>query len=130
MTDDYNITRDVVFGVDQDTDPVTEPCSRDGHPCCRGPICGGDKCCADSDNREQDAGASDGRGTFSLTKFLMSRKFVLALLMAAFASVALGLGWLTGGEWVAAASIILSLYGASNILQPKFEKDPTDQLEA
>lgn len=61
----------------------------------------------------------------------MSRKFVLALVLSVFASVALGLGWLSGGEWVAAASIIMGAYGASNILQPRFERsDPTDYLEA
>jgi hypothetical protein len=51
-------------------------------------------------------------------------------MLAVFGGVALGLGWLTGGEFVTLESLVLSLYGASNILQPKFERDETDNLEA
>ncbi len=54
-------------------------------------------------------------------KFLMSRKFVLAVLTLAFASVALPLDWLTGGEWVTAATLVMGAYGAANILQPKLD---------
>ena len=62
-----------------------------------------------------------------MRRFFMSRKFALALLLCSFGGTALGLSWLTGGEFVALATIVMGAYGASNILQPKFEKDPTEE---
>jgi hypothetical protein len=60
----------------------------------------------------------------------MSRKFVLAMMIVVFGAVALGIGWLTGGEFVALASIVMGAYGAANVLQPRFERyDPSDSLE-
>lgn len=46
-----------------------------------------------------------------------SRKFILASCSLAVASVGIAAGWLSGGEWVAAVSFILGLYGTANVSQ-------------
>jgi hypothetical protein len=69
-------------------------------------------------------------------KHLLTRKFLVAAFFALSGFVGLCCGLLTGGEYVALATLVTGLFAAANvvqdrILQPKFEKkDPTDELEA
>lgn len=49
----------------------------------------------------------------------LSRKFLLAAVSLAVASVALFVGKLAGGEFVAALGVILGLYGGANVAAAK-----------
>ncbi len=46
-----------------------------------------------------------------------SRKYSLAFIATSISAIGLFTGHLTGSEWVTAQSIILGLYGASNVAQ-------------
>jgi len=48
---------------------------------------------------------------------MSSRKFILAVSAMVASIVALFLGTIDGGTWVAALSLILGLYGGSNVIQ-------------
>ena len=48
---------------------------------------------------------------------MKSRKFILAMMAMSASIVALFLGTIDGGTWVAALSLILGLYGAANVVQ-------------
>ena len=48
-----------------------------------------------------------------------SRKFGLAAFASGCSAVALFMGIISGGEWVAAQTIILGLYGAANVWEKK-----------
>ena len=68
----------------------------------------------------------------TLLRLLLSRKFLLALIVIAIASFGLFFKFLDGGTWVAAVSIAAGMYGGANIVQRRFERpryDVTDQLE-
>jgi len=52
-----------------------------------------------------------------------SRKFALAAAASLVSHVSLGLGWLTGGEWIAAQGLILGLYSAANVAEVKVSND-------
>ena len=48
-----------------------------------------------------------------------SRKFALAAVASLMSHVSLPLGWLAGGEWIAAQGLILGLYAAANVAEAK-----------
>ena len=50
---------------------------------------------------------------------ILSRKFGLAVALTAAGIVALFLGKLTGGEYVALATLVLSAYGAANVMEKR-----------
>jgi len=58
-----------------------------------------------------------------LKRLICSRKFILSLILIACSGVFLGLRWLTGSEWVTAASIIIGAYSAANAFQKYVEKE-------
>jgi len=64
-----------------------------------------------------------------LKKLIFSRKFLLSLIIISCGSVFLGLRWLTGGEWVTAASIVIGAYTASNVVQKYVQKNPNEDGE-
>lgn len=49
-----------------------------------------------------------------------SRKFALATASLLIASTALFMGHISGGEWVAAVTLILGLYGTANVADKKY----------
>ena len=52
-----------------------------------------------------------------------SRKFIAAVVVITVASVALFMGKLGGGEWIAAVNIALGLYVGANVAQKGVIKD-------
>lgn len=48
-----------------------------------------------------------------------SRKFILAGFFTLTGTVALFLGGLSGGEWIALATVVLGLYGAADVTDQK-----------
>lgn len=56
-----------------------------------------------------------------MNKYL-SRKFLAASLVQAVSSVALFTGHLSGGEWIAAASLALGIYGAANVANKRAQQ--------
>lgn len=53
-------------------------------------------------------------------KILMSRKFIIALLIVIISAIALFMKIIDGNVWTISASIAAGIYSATNILQPKF----------
>ena len=51
---------------------------------------------------------------------MKNRKFILACFIILFSALALPFGWIDGGAWVAVASLVMTSYGAANVIQKKF----------
>ena len=51
-----------------------------------------------------------------------SRKFLLAMIAMLWSCMGLALGWLDGGTWVAALSLVLGLYSAANVVESRNAK--------
>ena len=62
-----------------------------------------------------------------VVKNLISRKFILAIFIIILSAIALGLGWISDGSWVAVATLVMAAFGASNVVGKFAEKDDPEE---